>query len=87
MEKRESELKRLRAEQYKTLQDEVFGGLSPAEQAEYNRKSERIHELESKIQNTHSPSLGSSALPPSRKGFEGQPSPIREGSGKAQKSA
>ena len=45
-EKRQSELKRLRAEQYKTLQDEVYGGLSPAEQAEYNRKSDRIHELE-----------------------------------------
>jgi hypothetical protein len=49
-EKHESELKRLRTEQNKTRQDEVFGGLSPAEQAEYNRKSERIHELESKIQ-------------------------------------
>jgi hypothetical protein len=49
-EKHEFELKRLRAEQNKTRQDEVFGGLSPAEQAEYNRKSERIHELESEIQ-------------------------------------
>jgi hypothetical protein len=50
MQKRESELKRLRAEQYKSLQDEVFGGLSPAERARYEVKSERIHELESKIQ-------------------------------------
>ena len=49
-EKHESELKRLRTEQSKTRQDEVFGGLSPAELAEYNRKSERIHELESEIQ-------------------------------------
>ena len=49
-EKLETELKRLRTEQHKTRQDEVFGGLSSAEQAEYNRKSERIHELESKVQ-------------------------------------
>jgi hypothetical protein len=48
--KRQSELKRLRAEQYKTLQDEVYGGLSRSEQAEYNRKSDRIHELEREIQ-------------------------------------
>jgi hypothetical protein len=48
-EKHEFELKRLRTEQSKTRQDEVFGGLSPAELAEYNRKSERIHELESEI--------------------------------------
>jgi hypothetical protein len=49
-EKSESELKRLRTEQNKTRQDEVFGGLSPAERAEYEGKSERIHELESEIQ-------------------------------------
>jgi hypothetical protein len=49
-EKRESELKRLRREQSKTRYDEVYGGLSPAEQAEYNRKSDRIHELEGEIQ-------------------------------------
>jgi hypothetical protein len=49
-EKRESELKRLRREQSKTRHDEVYGGLSPAEQAEYNRKSDRIHELEGEIQ-------------------------------------
>jgi len=35
---------RLRAEQYKTLHDEVFAGLSPAERAEYEGKSERIHD-------------------------------------------
>jgi len=49
-EKSECELKRLRTEQNKTRQDEVFGGLSPAERAEYEGKSERIHELESEIQ-------------------------------------
>jgi hypothetical protein len=48
-EKPESELKRLRAEQNKTRQDEVFGGLSPAERAEYEEKSERIHELEREV--------------------------------------
>ena len=45
-EKPESELKRLRTEQDMTRQDEVFGGLSAAEQAAYNGKSERIHELD-----------------------------------------
>jgi hypothetical protein len=50
VEKRESELMRLRAEQYKTLQDEIYGGLSPAEQAEYRRRADRIRELEGKIQ-------------------------------------
>jgi hypothetical protein len=49
-EKPESELKRLRTEQEKIRRDEVFGGLSPAERAAYNRKSDRIHELESEIQ-------------------------------------
>jgi hypothetical protein len=42
----ESELTRLRKEQNKTQQDEVFGGLSPAERAEYNGKAKRINELE-----------------------------------------
>jgi hypothetical protein len=45
-EKPESELTRLRKEQNKTQQDEVFGGLSPAERAEYNGKAQRINELE-----------------------------------------
>jgi len=49
-EKPESELKQLRTEQEKIRRDEVFGGLSPAERAAYNRKSDRIHELESEIQ-------------------------------------
>jgi hypothetical protein len=42
----ESELTRLRKEQNKTQQDEVFGGLSPAERAECNGKAKRINELE-----------------------------------------
>jgi hypothetical protein len=44
-EKPEFELSRLRAELSRTRQDEIFGGLSPSELAEYNRKSERIHKL------------------------------------------
>jgi hypothetical protein len=41
----EFELNRLRTELDKALQDEIFGGLSPEELSEYNRKAERIHEL------------------------------------------
>jgi hypothetical protein len=52
-EQHESELKRLRTEQNKTRQDEVFGGLSSAERAKYDGKSERIHKLESEIRNRH----------------------------------
>jgi hypothetical protein len=48
-EKPESELKRLRAEQNKSRQNEVFGGFSPAERIEYEVKSERIHTLEIEI--------------------------------------
>jgi hypothetical protein len=44
------ELLRLRKEQNKARHDEVFGGLSPAERAAYNRKSERIHELQGDFQ-------------------------------------
>jgi hypothetical protein len=43
------ELSRLRAEISRTRQEEVFGGLSPSELAEYNRKSERIHKLAGEI--------------------------------------
>jgi hypothetical protein len=46
----ESELNRLREEQSKTRQDELFVGLSPAERAEYYRKSERIYELQGEMQ-------------------------------------
>jgi hypothetical protein len=41
-----AELMRLLKAQLKARRDEVFGGLSHAEQAEYNRRSERIRELE-----------------------------------------
>jgi hypothetical protein len=41
-----SELIRLRKEQRKTQQDEVFGGLSPAERAAYDIRQDRIHDLE-----------------------------------------
>jgi hypothetical protein len=43
----QSELTLLLKDQNKARQDEVFGGLSPAERAEYNRRAERIHKLES----------------------------------------
>jgi hypothetical protein len=42
----EDELIRLRREQSKMRQDEVFGGLSPEERAAYETKENRIHELE-----------------------------------------
>ena len=48
-EKPESELNRLRTEQRKTRQDEVFGGLSPAELAAYDGKTKRIDELETAL--------------------------------------
>jgi hypothetical protein len=41
-----AELMRLLKAQLKARQNEVFGGLSHAEQAEYNRRAERICELE-----------------------------------------
>ena len=42
----QAELVRLQKEQTKTRQNEVFGGLSAAEQTEYDRKANRINELE-----------------------------------------
>jgi len=45
-EKPQFELTRLREEQNKARQDEVFGGLSPAELVEYHGKAERVHELQ-----------------------------------------
>ena len=45
-EKLEFELQRLRAELNKIRQDEVFGGLSAVQLAEYNRKSDRVYDLE-----------------------------------------
>jgi hypothetical protein len=47
--KSQSELTLLLKDQDKARQDEVFGGLSPAERAEYNGRAERIHKLESEI--------------------------------------
>jgi hypothetical protein len=40
------ELVRLLKSQLKTRENEVFGGLSYAEQAEYDSRAERIRELE-----------------------------------------
>jgi hypothetical protein len=40
------EVLRLLKEQHTARQDEVFGGLCPAERAEYNRKAKRINDLE-----------------------------------------
>jgi hypothetical protein len=48
-ESEKAEIVRLRKEQAKTRQDEVFGGLSAAEREAYERKQERIHELESRL--------------------------------------
>jgi hypothetical protein len=45
-ETRESELIRLRREQCKTREDEVFLGLSAVERVEYEKKEERIREIE-----------------------------------------
>jgi hypothetical protein len=49
-EKPEVELEQLLKEQQKARRDEVFGGLSPAERAEYEGRAARILELESVIQ-------------------------------------
>ena len=45
----QAELARLGKEQTKARQDEVFGGLSPAERAEYDGNAKRINELEIEI--------------------------------------
>jgi len=42
----EDELIRLRKQQSKTRQDEVFGGLSPEERKTYDVRENRIHELD-----------------------------------------
>jgi hypothetical protein len=47
-----SELIRLRRQQHRTLQNEVYGGLSTAERTEYNRRAKRIHELDAQLQLT-----------------------------------
>jgi hypothetical protein len=45
-----TELSRLFKEQTTALEDEVFGGLSLAEREEYDRRTNRINELEIEIQ-------------------------------------
>jgi hypothetical protein len=40
------ELMRLLREQLRARQNEIYGGLSQAEQAEYNTRAKRIRELE-----------------------------------------
>jgi hypothetical protein len=46
----QSELTRLRKEQSKARQDEVFGGFSRAERAEYDARTKRIHDLGTELQ-------------------------------------
>jgi hypothetical protein len=48
-ESEKTEIVRLRGEQSKTRQDEVFGGLSATERDLYERRRERIRELESRL--------------------------------------
>lgn len=52
MNKRElqSEVLRLRAEQFKARQDEVFGGLSSEERADFEKRADRIRELDAEIE-------------------------------------
>jgi len=45
-EKPEFELARLRDQQTKTREDEVFGGLTRAERSAYEQRQDRINELE-----------------------------------------
>jgi|HubBroStandDraft_5_1064220.scaffolds.fasta_scaffold782937_1 hypothetical protein len=45
-ETRQTELIRLRREQRKTREDEVFLGSSAAERVEYDKKEDRIREIE-----------------------------------------
>jgi hypothetical protein len=47
-----SELIRLRKEQIKAQQNEVFGGWSPAEHAQYEQRMKRINELEIQLRMT-----------------------------------
>jgi hypothetical protein len=49
-EKPEFELARLRKEQFESLQDELYGCLSLAARAEYERKVERIQVLQGMVQ-------------------------------------
>ena len=48
--KLQSELTRLRKQQAKARQDEIFGGFSRAERAEYDARANRIHEVETELE-------------------------------------
>ena len=48
-ESEKSEIARLRREQAQARQDEIFGGLSPAERYAYERTRDHIHELERRV--------------------------------------
>jgi hypothetical protein len=46
----QSELTRLRKQQAKARQDEIFGGFSRAERAEYDARANRIHDVETELE-------------------------------------
>jgi hypothetical protein len=50
-----AELTRLRSEQAITRKDAVFGGLSAAERAAYDRKQDRIYALEERLSEPDNP--------------------------------
>jgi hypothetical protein len=62
----EDELSRLRREQSKTREDQVFGGLSPDEWDRYEVKEERIRELQLKMSR---PKLGPASFSTPRRSF------------------
>ncbi len=67
----ELELARLRQQQSKSRHDEVFGGLSSTERLAYDRRQNRIHELErlqSEQRDEHQPSAVGSPSAGSRNG-------------------
>jgi hypothetical protein len=45
-----AELARLRDQQYSARQNEVYGGLSKVEQADYDARAERIYELTKQVE-------------------------------------
>ena len=59
--KLQSELTRLRKQQAKARQDEIFGGFSRAERAEYDARANRIHDVETELE-LHTEPTGSAAL-------------------------
>ncbi len=48
--KLQSELARLRKQQARARHDEIFGGFSRAERAEYDARANRIHEVETELE-------------------------------------